>query len=185
MAGNVWEWCSDWYKSDYYASSPAANPAGPSSGDFRVVRGGCWAGDWGNKRAAIRGTNDQSYSSPSLGFRCVREADITSAVEDEELIRNIIDLPKLFEMKQNYPNPFNPNTIIELSIPKYQHVSLFIYNILGRHIRTLHSGPLRAGIHEISWDGRSDNGAKVSSGIYFYQLNAGNFIETKKMILMY
>ena len=87
--------------------------------------------------------------------------------------------PLEFSLSQNYPNPFNPRTTIEFSLPKRAFVNLTIYNTLGQVVKTLVSSEMESGTHRIIW--KANN---IPSGIYFYRLNAGNFVETKKMILM-
>jgi len=92
-----------------------------------------------------------------------------------------------FTLSQNTPNPFNPVTKIQYRVGNDQmavHVNLEIYNILGQKVRTLVSEPKRSGIHETVWDGKDDNGEEAVSGIYFYRLTAGDFSETKKMLLL-
>jgi formylglycine-generating enzyme required for sulfatase activity len=74
MAGNVWEWCNDWYAADYYKQSPAENPKGPDSGSSRVLRGGSWGDAPGGLRCAFRGRSEPSCRCGSFGFRCAVDA---------------------------------------------------------------------------------------------------------------
>ena len=90
-----------------------------------------------------------------------------------------LGLPKEFSLRQNYPNPFNPSTNIEFALPEQAVVSLKVYNLLGREISTLVSGKLNAGIHKIEFDASG-----LSTGLYFYRIQAGSFIQTKKMMLI-
>ena len=87
--------------------------------------------------------------------------------------------PVKYSLSQNHPNPFNPVTTISYSLPRSGDVTLIIYNLLGEEIARLVDGFQQAGEHTTVW-----NASKVSSGIYFYRLGAGNFAETKKMILL-
>ncbi|MFQ5708440.1 MAG: FlgD immunoglobulin-like domain containing protein [bacterium] len=106
----------------------------------------------------------------------------TTAVADETP-----GLPTQYALQQNHPNPFNPTTLIKYSIPvshSNQTVRLQIYNILGQKIRTLIAQKQTAGEYTIAWDGSSDLGVQVSSGVYVYQLRAGNFVQSKKMVLL-
>ena len=86
-------------------------------------------------------------------------------------------------LKGCYPNPFNPTTTISFSIKEKTPVELVIYNILGQKVRTLVNQPLEPGEHSIVWNGTDNKGRSVASGIYFYRMKAGNYSETKKMVL--
>jgi hypothetical protein len=103
----------------------------------------------------------------------------TEVVESQDLAQ-----PSAFTLGQNYPNPFNPATAIDYALPHRAHVTISIYDILGRKIRTLVDQSGAAGRHVAIWDGRAGNGEAVSSGVYFYRIQAGEFSETKKMVLV-
>ena len=111
------------------------------------------------------------------------DADIEQNITD---VPNVIDtrLAKTFALNQNYPNPFNPETKITFQFPQASQVTLRIFNILGKEIKTLVNEQYQAGKHTVNWDGKDNLGNVVSSGIYFYQLRAGNFTQAKKMILL-
>jgi len=93
-------------------------------------------------------------------------------------------IPSSYSLSQNYPNPFNPTTQIKFGIPQDSRVTLKVYDVLGREIRTLMSDDLRAGYHTIEWDGRNNFGGKVSSGMYIYRIVAGKFVKTLKMMML-
>ena len=92
--------------------------------------------------------------------------------------------PIKYFLSQNYPNPFNPLTIIHYQIPKEGKVVLMIYNLLGKPIRTLVDTEQEAGDYLIDWDGKDGAGSRVGSGIYFYRLKIGHFVQVKKMVLL-
>jgi hypothetical protein len=94
------------------------------------------------------------------------------------------ETPDQFILQNNYPNPFNPETTIKFEIPKDEFITLEIYNIAGTKIRTLVNSSYKAGEHSATWDGRNDNGDKVSSGAYLYKFRAGAFIKNGKMMLL-
>jgi hypothetical protein len=87
-------------------------------------------------------------------------------------------------LAQNYPNPFNPSTTIKYSVKEKAHVSLKIYNVAGQLVRTLVSSVFNAAAYTEIWNGRSNSGNPVSSGVYFYKLVTKNFSKTKKMVLL-
>ncbi len=103
----------------------------------------------------------------------------TTAIAGEGAAR-----PGAFELDQNYPNPFNPSTTIAYRLERNANVSLKIYDLSGRLIRTLAQGMQQAGYKLVQWDGRDMNGQNVSSGAYIYQLQAGDVSISKRMILV-
>ena len=88
-------------------------------------------------------------------------------------------LPDDFALFQNYPNPFNPKTTIEFDIPRAELTRLIIYDALGREVATLVNEKLSTGSYEVDW-----NGSGYPSGVYFYRVEAEEFIETRKMLLI-
>jgi len=84
----------------------------------------------------------------------------------------------------NYPNPFNPTTQISFSLPSDSYVTLEVYNIMGQRVTSLVNDYRQAGNYTVTWDGRNDAGSSVASGIYFYRIQAGDYSESKKMMLM-
>ena len=94
------------------------------------------------------------------------------------------DTPLVFSLSQNAPNPFNPETIISYSLPQSEQVKLVIYNVLGQEIRTLVNAFKPAGRYRVVWNSKDDFGRSVSSGVYFYQITAGEFLDTRKMLIL-
>ena len=89
-----------------------------------------------------------------------------------------------FELRQNSPNPFNPSTRIRFTVPEDAKVSLVVYDVAGREVRTLVNGSRPANHYEVEWDGKDNRGESVSSGVYFYRLQAGKHVQTKKMMVL-
>jgi hypothetical protein len=93
-------------------------------------------------------------------------------------------LPMVAALHQNYPNPFNPSTEIRFDIPTARDVKLRIYNQLGQTVRTLVDNRMKAGTYSFEWDGANQAGYGVASGVYFYNLEAGDFRDLRKMTLV-
>lgn len=114
---------------------------------------------------------------------------LTLLIGSESYIKSTINnlglIPQDYALRQNYPNPFNPSTIIEYSMPVNGLVTIKIYNAIGQEIATLvNNEEMSAGYHSTTWNGTSSNGMKVSSGVYIYRMISGNFVQTKKMMLL-
>ncbi len=104
--------------------------------------------------------------------------DPTEVIDSEE------DVIGRVALSQNYPNPFNSTTILSYEVKKGEHVGLRIYDILGREVRELVNGAQKEGYYRVAWDGRNNQGKEVTSGIYFYQLRAGDYKQTRKLALI-
>jgi hypothetical protein len=88
-------------------------------------------------------------------------------------------IPHAFKLEQNYPNPFNPSTTIRYQVPTQSHVTLKVFDVLGREVATLVNEAKEPGTYTVQWDA-----AGVSSGVYFYRLKAGDFVQTRRMMVM-
>jgi hypothetical protein len=129
------------------------------------------------------------YYSPADDFDSDPRPNCTGSIPDigaqespfplTSIFDKEFDLPQMFLLKQNYPNPFNPSTTIEFQIPNSQFTTLKVYDILGREVSTLVSQKLNVGNHICTF-----NGSNLASGIYYYQLIAGDYSEVRKMMLL-
>jgi hypothetical protein len=106
---------------------------------------------------------------------------ISSNVKNAEAINEI---PDKYQLAQNFPNPFNPRTTITFKLSQLSNIRLAIFDITGREVAALVDKELNAGSYQVSWEGMDNMGIKLSSGIYVYQLQAGNVIQSKKMIFV-
>ena len=93
-------------------------------------------------------------------------------------------IPEEFNLYQNYPNPFNPVTVIKYALPKSSNVSLVIYNLMGQEVMRWDEENARPGYYEKTWEGTTGAGIPVSSGMYIYRFTAGDFVQTRKMLLL-
>jgi hypothetical protein len=97
---------------------------------------------------------------------------------------DIEDTPKDYQLSQNYPNPFNPVTTLKYALPQSGDVKIIIYDISGSKITELVNGQQSAGNYEVTWDGKNDFGSSVVSGTYIYRIQAGEYVQSRKMILL-
>jgi hypothetical protein len=129
---------------------------------------------------------DNNLNSGKYIYR-LKQIDFDGAFEYSNEVEVIINAPEKFELSQNYPNPFNPSTKISYSIPNViasetkqsALTTLKVYDVLGNEVAILVNEVQSSGNYEVTF-----NASLLSSGVYFYKLQAGSFVETKKMILM-
>nr|MBN2276123.1 T9SS type A sorting domain-containing protein [candidate division Zixibacteria bacterium] len=121
-----------------------------------------------------------SYSAGGTDVFIVKVGGETTPVLDDDPG----NLPSGYKLVQNYPNPFNSTTSIEYALPRHADISLTIFNLLGQVVREYRLDRQRAGVHIIQWNGTDQDGYEVASGIYFYRLSAGEYTETRKMLII-
>ncbi len=110
---------------------------------------------------------------------------IPAPVQFLELRKSIpSNLPEVFALHQAFPNPFNPITTIRFDLPEKSKVNVTIYNLMGEEIKDLVNGEMPMGFHSVVWDGTNQVGQTVSAGVYLYRIKAGEFIQTRKLILL-
>ena len=162
------------------ASDPTYSQQLGSAGNFSApvdtpTIGQCISGFWNHDQydGGFNGIVDRFRASSKQEDWVLSNSTITGVKDNE------IDIPKSFYLSQNFPNPFNPSTTINFSISKTSFVTIKVYDILGREVSTLVNAEKQPGRYKIEF-----NGINLSSGIYFYQMRAGNFVEVRKFILM-
>ena len=180
MAGNVWQFINDWYLNNYFSSSPASNPQGPTTGSampdgkqYKGMRGGCWYNgdivngiDDGHSRVSnrnpsyFRGPQDPNHPWYHIGFRVARKF-----VKTATGIESVFDNSGRIILK-NYPNPFNTVINFDFTLHKNQQVSMNIYNSTGQTVKTIFNNKLDAGNYAFEW-----NAANFPNGIYYVKLN--------------
>jgi hypothetical protein len=94
------------------------------------------------------------------------------------------ELPGDYRLSHNYPNPFNPSTTIAFALPRRGFTKLTVYNILGETVQTLVNKELAPGSYKVTWDGKGSSGQDVASGVYFYTLSSGQYVQARKMVLL-
>ncbi len=136
---------------------------------------------------------DRNVEQGQTYFYCLEDIDILGERSKSEIIRVVIQpakpVPKKFQLLQNYPNPFNPETWLPYQLAKYAPVTIRIYNAKGQLVRILRLGNQKAGYYlnksqAAYWNGKDATDECVSSGVYFYQLQAGEFSAMRRMVIM-
>ncbi len=145
-----------------------------------------WSGSW----PQLAGNYHLTYLSPAIGkgengvnmgaFDVGCDIDTALLSVDE-----LIDVtPTEYALHDNYPNPFNPTTTLRFDLPEVSSITLTIYNMLGQRVRTFNMNDTPAGYHSIKWNATNDYGDPVGAGVYLYQLQANQYVKTRKMVLL-
>jgi len=120
------------------------------------------------------GSDTWQLMNPTPGAANTQELSL-----DEALL-----IPEVFVLRQNYPNPFNPITTLRYDLPEQANVNIIIYDMLGRQVKSLINQTQDAGFKSVLWNATNDNDKPVSAGVYLYQIQAGEFVQTRKMVLL-
>ncbi|QOJ29393.1 MAG: choice-of-anchor D domain-containing protein [Ignavibacteriales bacterium] len=133
----------------------------------------------GNTAELSRYTYTDKNVTPGVYTYRLKQIDFDGTFSYSAEVEVNVEIPGVFELAQNYPNPFNPSTTIKFALPKDANVTLSVYSVLGEKVATIISGSLKAGNHVVNFDA-----TKLSTGLYIYKLEAGEFSATKKMMFL-
>ena len=132
----------------------------------------------GNLIWTVNVTDDVDTTFSNIRYSVLIEGKYVALSIEDGLI------PEEFKLSQNYPNPFNPTTRIQFDIPRRSHTTVVVYDLLGNQVATLINKKVAPGRHVLTWNAVDDFNRKLPSGIYFYQIQADRFVDTKKMLLL-
>jgi len=146
----------------------------------------------GRKRKYTYIPNEDFYSQDTVTFyakddeNAVGESGmyVFNVLENLSVRNNAQLMIDIYELSQNYPNPFNPVTTLRYDLPEQTHVNITIYDMLGRQVKTLINQTQDAGFKSVIWDATNEYGNPVSAGVYLYKIQAGEFVQTRKMVLL-
>lgn len=161
------------------------NNVAPRAIRYRKFSSGSWAGSVEVSESGPTGLQNAAVVEMNTGIAAYAYAGLNNTdvyFDREDWVTDVspeVSIPEVYSLEQNYPNPFNPATTIRFNVPEQTHVSLKVFNSIGQEVASLFNGVRSAGTHEIYFDA-----SKLSSGIYFYQIQTESFKSTKKMILM-
>ena len=158
----------------------AVSSGSPSVSHITILSGKVW--ELNGSSSQIQSRKDVSDISDSTFSYPLDSASIYHIVLQTSFITSVsasAGLPFAFTLSQNYPNPFNPSTTIKFRLPKSSEVTLTVFDILGREVSVLVNEKREAGAYEVKFDG-----SNLASGVYFYRLQAGDFVETKTMLVL-
>jgi hypothetical protein len=144
--------------------------------------------------ASVKGTEyvDASVTAGTVYYYRIGAQDFAGNKSDFSSEVNILvtgveemgGTPTAYALNQNYPNPFNPTTEIRFALPSAGHVRLSVYTVSGELVATLVDKEMNSGYYNVTWDGTASSGIQVSSGLYLYRIQAGDFVQTMKMVLV-
>ena len=159
------------------------NPGQVAIGTMKVD-GGAGSGDGTLVEFTFRSTDQPLPGDFRVTDGVLVDLDGGIDTVTDVVIRDLRNLPTDYALSQNAPNPFNPSTSISYQLPVAGRVKLAVYNVLGQEIQTLLDADVEAGRYDVMWDGRDNGGRSLASGIYLYRIQAGNFSDIRRMMLL-
>ena len=113
----------------------------------------------------------------SIGF--LNKGTLETGIEDEPDL-----MPSCFRLMQNYPNPFNPTTVLHFEVPTASHITITVWDVLGREVNRIYDERTEPGWHQIIWDGKNQSKRPVATGIYFFRMQVEQFVQVRKGMLL-
>jgi xylan 1,4-beta-xylosidase len=129
--------------------------------------------------ADVQPGSPYSYGITSIDYAGNESTPAIVAITTTGVDAALATLPTRIELRQNYPNPFNPSTTISYALPAKSHVTIAVFNTLGQQVASLVNSEVDAGVHEARFDA-----FELTSGVYLYRLHAGEYVETRKLVLL-
>jgi hypothetical protein len=177
MLSGLWEdWLNgQWVNSERYTYSYDAQENLTSFWDYSWLNSSWTPTDYNVelKGFVVFDSAGNNYRYQGYNFTFKRKLIVTGIASQSG------NVPAVYSLSQNYPNPFNPSTTIKFELPKSTEVRLSVYDLLGREISVLVNERRNAGVHEVKFDA-----SNLASGVYFYRLQAGDFVSSKRMLIL-
>jgi len=142
------------------------------------------AGDWSGNSVSMNSAGDRVAIGAMYNDGTASDAGHVRVYSLTELFIDNRMMPTEYAIHQNYPNPFNPVTTLRYDLPEDAMVNITIYDMMGRVVKTMVNSQQNAGFKSVRWNATNDKGSPVSAGLYLYTIQAGEFRQTKKMVLL-
>ncbi|MFC1552705.1 FlgD immunoglobulin-like domain containing protein, partial [Candidatus Latescibacterota bacterium] len=141
-------------------------------------------GSWDSVEKGYQGEEISNHMLIVLSQNYIQEDTVATWADTQTTVEEKVEVSFYYDLAQNYPNPTNPSTHISFKVPRLSRVTIKIFDIFGREVRSLIDGNFEPGTHSVLWDGLNNSGLSISSGIYFYQMRSEDFVKVRKALLL-